>query len=51
MREVMTVIYMDAEAQVIEPLNPNQEADRQRWLQGLAPGSLAASALNPLMGG
>jgi ectoine hydroxylase-related dioxygenase (phytanoyl-CoA dioxygenase family) len=51
MREVMTVIYMDAEAQVIEPLNPNQEADRQRWLQGLAPGSPAASALNPLIGG
>jgi ectoine hydroxylase-related dioxygenase (phytanoyl-CoA dioxygenase family) len=51
MREVMTVIYMDAEAKVIEPLNPNQEADRQRWLQGLAPGSPAASALNPLIGG
>jgi len=51
MREVMTVIYMDAEAQVIEPLNPNQEADRQRWLLGLAPGSPAASALNPLIGG
>jgi ectoine hydroxylase-related dioxygenase (phytanoyl-CoA dioxygenase family) len=51
MREVMTVIYMDAEAQVIEPLNPNQEADRQRWLQGLAPGSPAASALNTLIGG
>ena len=51
MREVMTIIYMDAEARVIEPLNPNQEADRQRWLQGLAPGSPAASALNPLIGG
>ena len=50
MREVMTIIYMDAEARVIEPLNSNQEADRRRWLQGLAPGSLAASALNPLIG-
>ena len=50
MREVMTIIYMDAEARVMEPQNPNQEADRQRWLQGLAPGSPAASALNPLIG-
>ena len=50
MREVMTIIYMDAEARVTDPLNPNQEADRQRWLQGLAPGSPAASALNPLIG-
>jgi ectoine hydroxylase-related dioxygenase (phytanoyl-CoA dioxygenase family) len=50
MREVMTIIYMDAEARVIAPLNPNQEADRQRWLQGLAPGSPAASALNPIIG-
>jgi ectoine hydroxylase-related dioxygenase (phytanoyl-CoA dioxygenase family) len=49
MREVMTIIYMDADAHVIEPLNSNQEADRQRWLQGLAPGSPAASALNPLI--
>lgn len=49
MREVMTIIYMDADAHVIEPLNPNQEADRQRWLQGLAAGSPAASALNPLI--
>jgi len=49
MREVMTIIYMDAEARVIEPQNPNQEADRQRWLLGLAPGSPAASALNPLI--
>lgn len=50
MREVMTIIYMDAEARVIEPMNSNQEADRQRWLQGLAPGSPAASDLNPLIG-
>ena len=50
MREVMTIIYMDAEARVTEPQNPNQEADRQRWLQGLAPGLPAASALNPLIG-
>jgi ectoine hydroxylase-related dioxygenase (phytanoyl-CoA dioxygenase family) len=50
MREVMTIIYMDAEARVMEPQNSNQEADRQRWLLGLAPGLPAASALNPLIG-
>ncbi len=49
MREVMTLIFMDAEAKVMEPQNPNQEADRQRWLQGLIPGSLAASHLNPMV--
>ena len=46
----MTIIYMEADARVMEPQNPNQEADRQRWLQGLAPGSPAASALNPIIG-
>jgi ectoine hydroxylase-related dioxygenase (phytanoyl-CoA dioxygenase family) len=49
MREVMTVIYFADGATVTEPKNKHQEADRQRWLQGLAPGSLAASALNPLV--
>jgi hypothetical protein len=50
MREVMTIIYMDAAARVMQPQNPNKDADRQRWLQGLAPGSPAASALNPFIG-
>lgn len=48
-REVMTIIYFADGARVIEPQNKHQEADRQRWLQGLEPGSLAASALNPLV--
>ncbi|AWL08252.1 phytanoyl-CoA dioxygenase family protein [Aquirufa nivalisilvae] len=50
MREIMTIIFMDADAKIIEPQNDNQEADRQRWLQGLAPGQYAASALNPILG-
>ena len=49
MREVMTLIFMDAEARVIEPTNPNQEADRQRWLLATPPGELAASVINPIV--
>jgi len=49
MREVMTLIFMDADMHVTEPKNSNQEADRQRWFQGLAPGSLAASSINPII--
>ncbi|MEO6316270.1 MAG: phytanoyl-CoA dioxygenase family protein [Chitinophagaceae bacterium] len=46
-REVMTIIYFADGATVTEPQNTHQEADRQRWLSGLAPGAVAASALNP----
>lgn len=46
-RKVMTVIYMDAEQRVTEPANEHQRADLATWLPGLAPGDLAASALNP----
>jgi ectoine hydroxylase-related dioxygenase (phytanoyl-CoA dioxygenase family) len=49
MREVMTVIYIADGAKIAEPKNTNQEADRQRWFLGLEPGSLAASAINPLV--
>jgi ectoine hydroxylase-related dioxygenase (phytanoyl-CoA dioxygenase family) len=47
-REVMTIIYFADGARVIEPQNSHQENDRQRWLCGAAPGTAAASALNPL---
>jgi ectoine hydroxylase-related dioxygenase (phytanoyl-CoA dioxygenase family) len=49
MREVMTVIFMDADAVVMEPKNPNQEADRLRWLSGYEPGKKVDSPLNPLV--
>lgn len=49
MRSVMTIIFMDANAKVIEPKNENQEADRLRWLDGFAPGRLAESRLNPVL--
>ncbi len=48
-REVMTIIYFADGARVIPPENDNQEADRQRWLRGAEPGSLAASSLNPVV--
>jgi ectoine hydroxylase-related dioxygenase (phytanoyl-CoA dioxygenase family) len=48
-REVMTIIYFADGAVVMEPKNSFQENDRQRWLCGLEPGSLAASRLNPLL--
>lgn len=48
-REVMTIIYFADGASVTEPQNEHQEADRKRWLDGLEPGTPAASALNPLL--
>ncbi|MEO5592297.1 MAG: phytanoyl-CoA dioxygenase family protein [Chitinophagaceae bacterium] len=48
-REVMTIIYFADGAVVTDPQNEHQEADRKRWLSGFAPGSKAASALNPLL--
>lgn len=48
-REVMTIIYLADDARVTEPKNQHQEADRQTWLLGLAPGELAASAINPVV--
>lgn len=48
-REVMTIIYFADGARVMEAVNPNQARDMTRWLPGLKPGDLAASALNPLI--
>ncbi len=47
MREVMTVIYIDANARVSEPINESQINDMARWLPGLKPGDAASSNLNP----
>lgn len=48
-REVMTIIYFADGAHVISPKNDDQKNDVERWLCGLEPGSLAASALNPIV--
>jgi hypothetical protein len=45
----MTIIYFADGGVVVKPKNSFQENDRHRWLCGLAPGSLAASRLNPLL--
>lgn len=47
MREVMTIIFIEDGANITEPKNENQEADRLRWFKGLPVGSLAASEINP----
>lgn len=49
MREVMTIIFMDADIEVCEPQNENQEADRNRWLASKEPGTRADSYLNPII--
>lgn len=49
LREVMTIIYVADGAIITKPINDNQEADRLRWFQGLPVGSLAASAINPVV--
>jgi ectoine hydroxylase-related dioxygenase (phytanoyl-CoA dioxygenase family) len=49
MREVMTIIFMDAEMEVIKPQIESQEADRKRWLADKQPGTRADSWLNPVI--
>ena len=49
MREVMTIIFVADGARITEPQNKHQEADRQRWMNGLPAGDLLASDLNPLV--
>ena len=47
-REVMTIIYIDANAHITPPDSPARENDLRNWFPGLAPGDLAASPLNPI---
>ncbi|HEX9185726.1 MAG TPA: phytanoyl-CoA dioxygenase family protein [Vicinamibacteria bacterium] len=46
-REVMTVIYMDAEMRLAAPRNRNQEIDWETWCPGAAVGETIATRLNP----
>jgi ectoine hydroxylase-related dioxygenase (phytanoyl-CoA dioxygenase family) len=48
-REVMTIIYMDADAVVTLPDSPQRENDLRAWFPGLKPGDPAASPLNPVI--
>lgn len=48
-REVMTIIFMDADMLAIEPDNDNRVADLAAWMPGVEPGELCASPLNPIV--
>ena len=49
MREVMTVIYMDAEMRLTAPRNPNQQADWETWCPGARVGERIETLLNPVL--
>ncbi|QNE19773.1 phytanoyl-CoA dioxygenase family protein [Kribbella qitaiheensis] len=48
-RRVMTVIYVDAEMEIAEPVNRFQEADLATWMPGNQPGDRISSPLNPVL--
>jgi ectoine hydroxylase-related dioxygenase (phytanoyl-CoA dioxygenase family) len=48
-REVMTIIYLEADAVITEPDSLQRENDLRSWFPGLKPGDTAASELNPLL--
>ncbi|TWD80469.1 ectoine hydroxylase-related dioxygenase (phytanoyl-CoA dioxygenase family) [Kribbella amoyensis] len=48
-RRVMTVIYVDADMVVSEPVNSEQKADLAAWLPGNQPGDTVSSPLNPIL--
>ncbi len=48
-REVMTVIYLDADAVISTPDSPQRENDLATWFPGLKAGDKAASPLNPVV--
>ncbi len=49
MRKVMTVIYMDKDIQLKEPVNENQIADWETWCPGVKVGDVIDSPLNPVL--
>ncbi|WP_339756079.1 phytanoyl-CoA dioxygenase family protein [Algoriphagus aquimarinus] len=50
MRKVMTIIYMDAEAKLMNPKNDNQIHDWNTWCPGAKIGELIDTELNPVAG-
>lgn len=48
-REVMTIIYMDADMELIEPTNPSRVNDARNWCPGIQPGQRCDSPLNPIV--
>ena len=48
-REVMTIIYMDEDMRLTEPVNQYQQADRAQYAPGIAVGEMIHTAMNPLI--
>ncbi len=48
-REVMTIIYMDADARLKEPLTDTKKIDRDAFTPGVDPGQIMNSDLSPLL--
>src|SRR5882757_491904 len=48
-RRVMTIIYMDADVRVSQPVNDNQRVDLDRWLPGAEVGEIPDTPLNPVL--
>jgi hypothetical protein len=45
----MTVIYVDADMEIAEPVNVEQQHDLADWMPGNAPGETISSPLNPVL--
>ncbi|MBO0812354.1 MAG: phytanoyl-CoA dioxygenase family protein [Microlunatus sp.] len=48
-RRVMTIIYIDADMVIAEPVNNNQVADLANWAPGRRPGERFDTELNPVL--
>jgi hypothetical protein len=48
-REVMTIIYYEDGARIIEPDNKHRRVDMETFHPGIKPGEIAASPLNPVL--
>jgi len=48
-RRVMTIIYVDADIDIAEPVNTSQVSDLAGWFPGRRPGEVPDTAMNPLL--
>jgi hypothetical protein len=48
-RKVMTVIYMDRDIEVAEPVNDSQRNDLEAWMPGAHVGEVPTGPLNPIL--
>ena len=45
----MTVIYMDRDIEVTEPVNDSQRNDLESWMPGARVGKVPTGPLNPIL--